>query len=139
MVDEQAARAWCEQMAHSLDVQHINRDGKPYLERYFAAGWNPDTKQPGPALFLHHFVDSDASGTVHSHPWGWSTSLILVGGYHEQRCRDGQQSTKTYLPGQVNELKADDQHRIELIAADCWTLFMVGSYLKAWTFHPLCS
>lgn len=137
-MDETAARAWCEAMASTLDVQRINRAGKPYLERYFAAGWNPETKQSGPGVFLHHFVDSDASETVHSHPWGWSSSLILVGGYREQRCRGGQMSTQEYRPGDVNQLRADDQHRVDLLASDCWSLFLAGTFDKPWSFRPLC-
>ncbi len=139
-MDEQQARAWCEGMATTLDVQHINRDGQLYLERYFAAGWNPDTKQPGPAIFLHHFVASDPSDTVHSHPWGWSSSLILVGGYRETRCVDGgAASTRYYRAGDVNVLAAHDQHRIELLSSDCWSLFMAGSFEQAWRFMPLCA
>src|SRR3569833_1249508 len=83
---ESAGRTWCERLAKALPVQHITRDGKPYLERYFAAGWSPLNKQSGPAIFLHHFVASDSATEVHSHPWGWSASLILTGGYREQRC-----------------------------------------------------
>lgn len=137
-MDEAHARAWCEQMASGLDVQRIQRDGKPYLERYFACGWTPANAAKGPAVLLHHFVASDATDTVHSHPWGWSSSLILVGGYCEHRCRDGQSSVHYYRSGDVNVLMADDQHRIELLAPDCWTLFLAGSFQKAWTFTPTC-
>jgi hypothetical protein len=133
-----AARAWCTALARSLQVQRIDRNGMPYLERYFAAGWSPSNKRSGPALFLHHFVASDSEEAVHSHPWGWSASLILAGGYREERCIDGVLSVKEYRPGEVNVLEADDKHRIDLLEADCWTLFLAGNFEKAWGFAPRC-
>jgi hypothetical protein len=136
---EQAARAWCELLARTLAVQRIDRNGRPYLERYFAAGWSPTTHRSGPAIFLHHFVASDDADQVHSHPWGWSTSLILAGGYREERCgSDGARIVHEYRPGDVNVLEADDQHRIDLLAADCWSVFLAGQYQQAWAFAPAC-
>jgi hypothetical protein len=133
------ARAWCEAISRGLHVEQIDRDRKPYLLRYFLAGWNPVTKRPGPSAFLHHFVASDPSDTVHSHPWGWSQSLILVGGYREHRCAlDGTHTVHDYGPGDVNTLRATDTHRIELLEADCWTLFLTGSVEQSWNFSPTC-
>jgi hypothetical protein len=134
-----AARGWCVALARMLTVQHIKRDGQPYLERYFAAGWSPTNRRSGPAIFLHHFVASDSRDAVHSHPWGWSASLILVGGYREHRCTaDGTVSTRDYKPGDFNVLEADDKHRIELLEADCWTVFLAGNVEKGWTFVTSC-
>ena len=136
---DRAARAWCEALARVLKVQHISPNGQPYLDRYFAAGWNPTTRRPGPAVFLHHFLASDPQDAVHSHPWGWSASLILAGGYREERCGvDGQVIVRDYHPGDVNVLEADDTHRIDLLATDCWTLFLAGSFEKAWRVLPRC-
>jgi len=136
---EIAARAWCQTMARTSEVQHIQRDGQPYLERYFLAGWSPTNRRSGPAVFLHHFVASDANDAVHSHPWGWSASLILAGGYHEERCdRLGHMTTHDYKPGDLNVLDADVKHRIDLIERDCWTLFLAGSFEKSWAFAPRC-
>jgi len=121
-------------------VQHITRNDQPYLERYFAAGWSQMNRRPGPAIFLHHFVASDAHDAVHSHPWGWSVSLILVGGYRESRCAgEGQVLVHDYLPGDINVLEAEDRHRVDLLGADCWTLFLAGSFEKAWRFLPSCA
>ena len=80
------AETWCRQIALTLEVQHIRPQEYPYLERYFVAGWSPRNRRTGPALFLHHFVASDPDDEVHNHPWGWSSSLILTGGYREYRC-----------------------------------------------------
>ena len=133
-----AARTWCEALARTLQVQHIPRNDRPYLERYFAAGWSPTNRRSGPAIFLHHFVASD-SNDVHSHPWGWSASLILVGGYREERCGPGGQViVREYHPGDVNVLEANDTHRIDLLSADCWTVFLAGQYEHAWAFAPHC-
>jgi hypothetical protein len=138
-IQEIAARAWCTALARTLEVQHIARNGQPYLDRYFAAGWSPTNRRPGPAVFFHHFLASDADDQVHSHPWGWSASLILVGGYREYRCGPaGQVITRDYYPGDVNVLEATDRHRIDLIGADCWTLFLAGSFERPWQFIPSC-
>lgn len=139
MISEFAARAWCQALARTLPVQHISPHGTPYLERYFAAGWSPTNKRSGPAIFLHHFVASDPDDQVHSHPWGWSASLILAGGYREERCDlDGTASVREYRPGDVNVLEADDKHRIDLLAGDCWSVFLAGNFEKAWAFAPRC-
>jgi hypothetical protein len=137
---ELAARAWCKSIAGTLEVQQIQRDGQPYLERYFAAGWSPTNRRSGPAIFLHHFVASDPHDSVHSHPWGWSASLILAGGYKEERCGpDGDVMVRDYKPGDVNVLEANDRHRIDLVSSDCWTLFLAGNFEKAWAFSPTCT
>lgn len=137
---ELAARAWCQALARTLPVQHIRRDGQPYLERYFAAGWSPTNRRTGPAIFLHHFVASDAARAVHSHPWGWSASLILAGGYREERCGPDQRViVREYRPGDLNVIEADDRHRIDLLAADCWSVFLAGSFEKAWRSMPSCA
>jgi hypothetical protein len=136
--NEDTARAWCESWARRSRIERIKRNGAPYLERYFVAGWNPITRQKGPAIFLHHFVASDAAGEIHSHPWGWSMSVILVGGYREERCSDGQTVCKDYRPGDVNVISANDRHRIDLLGRDCWTLFMAGSFDAPWQFYQSC-
>jgi hypothetical protein len=148
---ELAARTWCQALARTLPVQHIGRNGQPYLERYFAAGWSPAThrrhghdrhdpqRDSAPAIFLHHFVASDAAEQVHSHPWGWSASLILAGGYREHRCApDGTVVVREYRPGDLNVLEADDKHRLDLLAGDCWSVFLAGDFAKAWSFAPHC-
>ena len=137
---ERAARAWCVALARTLPVQRISPHNVPYLERYFAAGWSPTNRQSGPAIYLHHFVASDPRGAVHSHPWGWSASLILAGGYREYRCGpDGSEIVRELRPGDLNLLEADDAHRIELFGADCWSVFLAGAFAKPWRTMPGCA
>jgi hypothetical protein len=135
---EIAARQWCQAFARTLTVQHIAREGRPYLDRYFLAGWSPTHRRAGPSVFLHHFLASDATTEVHSHPWAWSCSLILVGGYREDRCVHGHHSEQVYHPGDVNVIEPDVEHRIDLLESDCWTLFLAGAYHQPWTFAPRC-
>jgi hypothetical protein len=139
--DDRAARAWCERLAGTLGVQRIAPRGTPYLDRFFAAGWSPGARRSGPAIFLHHFLASDPSVEVHSHPWDWSASLILTGGYREERCVGtgvDHRRVREYRPGDVNVLTATDRHRVDLLSGDCWTLFLAGSFQQPWTFAPGC-
>src|SRR5678815_835972 len=116
---ETAAKTLCLALIRQLDVDRIAPNGKPYLNRYYLAGWSPRNRQSGPAVFLHQFVASDPADSVHSHPWGWSASLILVGGYREERCgANGGMVTREYRPGDVNVIEADDKHRIDLIGSE---------------------
>lgn len=74
----------------------------PYLSRYYLFG-GPRTKH-GQAfddhgdpivgikwrdlpvnLYLHKFHRGDDDEALHSHPWKWSCSFILAGGYSEER------------------------------------------------------
>jgi hypothetical protein len=135
---EAAMRGWCEGLARTLQVQRIEPRGQPYLNRYFLAGWNPWTKRPGSTVYLHHFVASDPQDEVHSHPWAWGASLILVGGYREYRCDAAGSHMREYRPGETNVVGTQDQHRVELLEADCWTLFLVGAYAQPWGFSKAC-
>jgi hypothetical protein len=136
-------RAWCAALAATLPVQHITPHGVPYLERYFIAGYSPYRRQvPAPAasLYLHHFLASDPQDEVHSHPWAWALSLLLVGGYREHRCDDtGGVTAREYRPGDCNLLQPTTRHRVELLEADCWSLLLVGPYAQPWTFFADCA
>lgn len=140
-LEESAVRVWCECLAHQCEsgggVQHIARNGAPYLDRFYVGGWSPKNKTPGPAIFLHHFLASDSGTEVHSHPWA-AVSLILAGGYYEHRCTPDGLEAHEYRPGDVNILEPTTRHRIDLIGADCWTLFVCGEYRQPWMFGPLC-
>jgi hypothetical protein len=125
-------------------MRRIDIDGEPYLERYFVAGYNPTAPHGGttePAsVFLHHFLSSDRNGATHSHPWEWACSLMLAGGYREERCdAAGRLTVRDVRPGDVNLLDAQVQHRVELFEADAWTLFLVGRVVQDWAFFPACS
>jgi hypothetical protein len=136
-MNEPIARRWCEAIARTLQVEHIQRDQQPYLERYYVAGWNPITRRAGPALFLHHFVASDGP-QVHSHPWASAVSLILVGGYREERCTPSGVVARECRPGDLNVLDPETKHRVDLLGADCWSLLLVGTYAQPWRFENQC-
>ena len=136
---ESAMRVWCEELTRQLRGMRIEPHGRPYLYRYFVAGWNPLTKRAGSTMYLHHFVASDPDEEVHSHPWAWGVSLILAGGYREHRCTgDAPAVVRDYHAGDVNVFTAADLHRVELLGPDCWSLLLVGQYQQPWGFAPAC-
>lgn len=140
MIDPGLARRWCEGLARGLPFQDIRPHAStPYLLRYFCAGWTPTSSAKGPAVFLHHFLSSDPDDALHSHPWAWGLSLILVGGYVEARATEngGAPTRRAYNPGDTNILRPGDRHRIDLLERDCWSLFLAGEYAQPWTFYPL--
>jgi len=99
---------------------------EPYLERYSLGGLF------GWRVYLHRFLASDPDRGLHDHPWGWSVSLILAGGYSE--VRDG--ALRRLFPGQVNLIRGHDFHRILLDEGDeAWTLFLHGPRVKGWGFR----
>jgi hypothetical protein len=111
-----------------------------FLERYYVAGWQPGQHAEPASLFLHHFLASDPSNEVHSHPWGFGVSLLLVGGYVEDRCDEGGHHTvNTFQPGTVNVILASTRHRITLLDRDCWTLFLCSGVVNEWQFFPACT
>lgn len=133
-------RKICEWLAKRLPSFTIpTPDGSPYLTRYYLFG--ADRKWGN--IFLHHFHSSDKdmapSGTyyLHNHPWPWSFSIILVGGYVEERRRpDDSIEERTYLPGSFNTLTDKNFHRVDLIGNDGWSLFFTGwrSDKRSWGF-----
>jgi hypothetical protein len=114
----------------------------PYLSRYYIAGRVRDddehplvrslerrkvvfaTEHYG--TYLHHFHRGDEELELHSHPWTWAASLILVGGYIEERRHGDRVKRRAYLPGQVSFIRSSTFHRVSLIEEDAWTLFVTG-------------
>ena len=78
--------------------------------------------------FLHYFFRGDDDRAYHNHPMAWSASFILTTGYLDHRWDFAHKCvrTKTVRPGQVNIIRRDDFHRVELHAGGCWTLFLSG-------------
>lgn len=116
-----------------LPCRFIDGDqGEPYLERYYlfgAFGWH---------AYLHHFVDSDPDRGLHDHPWSRAVSLVLYGGYHEQRPTDGdfeRVSVRKVRPFRLNYLLGKDFHRVVLQKSQrAWTAFFHGPRVKGWGF-----
>ena len=68
-----------------------NTTAELYLERIYLA------KVCGYELVLHHFLRPDTDFRFHNHPWKWSISFILGGGYVEERLSpDGTIHTRNF-------------------------------------------
>jgi hypothetical protein len=61
-----------------MPMKQINIEGNPYLQRYYAG-----TFVDGADLWLHRILTSDGERHLHSHPFNFSTSMI-VGAYTEE-------------------------------------------------------
>lgn len=109
-----------------LPVKPIARPGEPH----FVEWYHVVTVLGLFRVQIHRFVASDPDG-LHDHPWGWSRSVILAGGYAEER-RDRKRARK---PGHTYAMTGDTFHRVVLPAGgECWTLFIHGPYVKQWGF-----
>lgn len=160
---ESFTRRACEAIAKRLPPPRViyDRDGvSPYLTRHYLIGCAkmPDGSAPFDALgnpkqgavfderfpvqlYLHRFHRGDQDEELHNHPWRWSASFVLAGGYlEERRTRDrhGRPSNgvevRAVLPFMVNRIGGDDFHRVDLLEKDAWTLFLVGPRVSSWGF-----
>lgn len=105
----------------------------PYMARiYLTPWWFPRQ------VFLHRILLSDNG--IHNHPYKWSCSLILTGGYLETRkwrestlgfgwCLQ-ENSPKRWL----NWIPAGAFHAIALDQGPVWTLFFCGPRDRDWGF-----
>lgn len=150
----------------------FDREGaKPYLTRgYLLGGPRSPEGEDGRLMlwkrrpfnvFLHRFHMSDDADALHNHPCKWSFSIILLGGYVEERrvsklasgqgciCNivDIQRSLhhdhhdakyhvvrRTLKPGSLNVIRDSDYHRVDLLDDECWTLFFAGPKVASWSF-----
>lgn len=62
----------------------ITVKGTPYLTRCYLFG--KDRRWGN--VYLHHFHSSDQGVEMHNHPWAWGLSVVLWGGYVEERSRN---------------------------------------------------
>lgn len=117
-------------LAPLLPRHDIYGEAGIYLSRYTLS-----TLPTGGHVYLHHFHRSDIDRDLHNHPWG-GTSLILTGGYDEERRDlDGPSvNRRRFRPGCVNVLKPDTFHRVDLLTSDCWTLFVASERVQSWGF-----
>lgn len=115
--------------------------GSPYLSRFYLLGnrfnnhgirvsrsWLPFS------LYLHQFHRSDDDGALHSHPWRWSVSLILSGGYSEERRVGDNVVRRNMRPWSINVICGSDYHRVDLFGCEAWSLFLAGPKVSTWYF-----
>ena len=116
-------------------LQHS--DGSPYLTRTVLAGvdslenHDPECKIHA---FIHQIHTRDSDAAQHSHPWRWSVSVILSGGYTEVRPNAGGVATYTYREGDLNILRHGDYHSIVEVLPGTVTLFLGGAEISGWGF-----
>lgn len=134
---------WYRDQEGRLHFHLYDRDGAPYMARYWLIPYN----RFGISARVHHILRSDEDRHLHDHPW-WSVSIILRGGYFEklpttcgycglEGC-DRAGSRKVWRgPGSVVFRRARDWHQLELDAdylndwrRECWTLFVTGPKRK---------
>lgn len=130
-------------LAATLPVRHIvGEDGTPYLSRYSLHGWMPDNQVVTPcSVYLHHIHRADSDEALHSHPWEWSQTTVLHGGYL-QTVGYLKPSGSLVVAGDVHVLAGAGwnfepgfMHRITGVWPDTWTLFMVGPKTASWGFY----
>jgi len=108
-----------------------------YLTRYYVAfpdSVHRERKDIPFNVFIHQFMRSDDQ-VFHNHPWNWSASLILKGGYWEHTPK----GTFWRRPGSFRILRRgkSDVHWIEVPeSGKTWTLFFRGKTVSDWGFIP---
>lgn len=107
---------------HRSAIEHTN--GQLYLERFDVF------VSKGCTVRLHHWHASDDDRAPHDHPWP-STTTVLRGELREFT----PEGVAELSPGTVVTRSAAQPHRIELVSADAWTLFVVGAPCRRWGFH----
>jgi hypothetical protein len=123
----------------------MDRDGgSPYLSRWYLIGAQPEVNRHGNPVgrvrkspiqvLLHRFHRGDHDGELHSHPWAWAIAIVLAGGYVEDRRVGDRVITRRCGPGTINVIRADDYHRVDLIGAESWSIFITGPKATTWFF-----
>lgn len=135
-----------------------------YMIRYTIGrlGWLPGDKPRRFSAYLHRFLKPDGDRELHNHPWRWAFSIVLWGGYTEERFCGAttlepvfpwlhicptcgcmsisgvpfKHITKRRLrPLSFNFIRGEDYHRVaELHGKQTWTLFIAGPKTKSWGF-----
>lgn len=110
----------------------IETDGDKYIERMLVP------KLGGARMMLHHILRPDRDDHLHDHPWRTAYSVVLAGGYREER-QIGPHGNRfsRYVGGQElltrqgrriseNDLSAGIYHRITFVEPDTWSLVVTG-------------
>lgn len=87
---------------------------------------------PWCALYLHRMERPDSRPTLHDHPWSF-VSIILRGGYTEERLNLQDRLPRRRIIRRVNVMRRDDAHYIaELHRPKVWSLLLVGKRRRTW-------
>ena len=121
--------------------------GEAYLQRFYVCGdpgaihyWPEGTRArlgwlPF-AVYMHKFLRPDMDRDLHNHPWHTAVSLVLSGGYTEEREAGSGFVSRRLRPGRVNVIRRNTFHRVErLHGAHTWTLFVTGKFAGSWSFR----
>lgn len=121
-------------LSAGLKCRAIDVLGEPYLERHLVMLSRPLT------IYLHRFRAGDGDRHLHDHPWRWSFSIVLCGGYRELRlrwfdpARGLVRTLRRLRPGSVNIIGPTAFHQIIDVEPETWTLFFLGPRVKRWGF-----
>lgn len=112
--------------------------GAPYLVRWHLC------KTRWFRLFLHRILREDHDREPHNHPWPWALSLVLRGGYAEERTTPlgdpqvhpciSRLALATHAVGGLNWIGKRVYHRITSVLPNTYTLFLTGPRTREWGF-----
>lgn len=133
-------------------------DGSDYLERIAISGDLPRRKVTHKRnIFLHRILQADGDRDPHNHPFTWCITIVLWGGYTEERIDspflwNPRRRSRRLYPFWMNPFRcfnilssksiqgvtiprAKDFHRItKLHGRQTWTLVLAGKKLREWGF-----
>lgn len=127
---------------HRLTLRRA--DGRVYLDR-----WGLGHDRIG-KVFVHRMEAPDPGFDLHDHPW-WFVSLVLAGGYTEERSlvreaplraaiaesvgQSGRGVVDERRAGSVRVMRLDECHRItHLTGRTSWSLVITGPVRRRWGF-----
>ena len=136
------ARRACEGLTKHMASPRVVKDREgisKYLSRWYPLGRRNDDEASGERessvnVFLHCLHRSDSDNALHSHPWKWFLSIILVAGYSEERRVGDGVVRRLLLPLSINFIRQSDYHRLDLIDGEAWTLCIAGPKVDTWYF-----
>lgn len=91
--------------------------GSPYLGRIYIIHL---LRSLLPALYVHRIFRSDEDRELHNHPWKWALSLVVTGGYIEERMEgiDGTIVSRVVKPWSFNLIRSDSYHCLTMLDAE---------------------
>ncbi len=131
--------------------QLIDREGDPYIERWYLARKNLIPQRPDPRdyveqsaaelipseienLYLHRYVRADVE-EPHCHPWPNAT-LLLSGWYDEDiHAKNGLILRERRHPGDIVLRDANEIHAIVATGPGTVSLFATAPKMRDWGFH----